>query len=122
MSALNNVAWEILNATADDCENLEQIYRQVHPHLCERLSSAKEGVPSPNDETPMLATVADCIRELVENGLLEIVMDENGKSWQSRGDLSYVWRAWFRMTPKGANLWESLEPPTKSPNSKKHGH
>ena len=26
MASLNPVDWEILNATADDCENLEQIY------------------------------------------------------------------------------------------------
>ena len=29
MTALNPVDWEILNITADDCENLEQIYLGV---------------------------------------------------------------------------------------------
>ena len=29
MGSLDKTALEILNATADDCENLEQIYRQV---------------------------------------------------------------------------------------------
>jgi hypothetical protein len=111
MTALDKTKWEILNATADDCENLEQIYRQVCYELCpdgpgERVT---DYVYRPLQQAPFLSEIANGIRILVEQGFLTIAMDEEGRPWQGGNDLSYVWRAWFRMTATGRSAWESSE-------------
>jgi hypothetical protein len=110
MDTLDKTAWEILNATADDRENLEQIYLQI----CYELSPDEQ---ARTDETalcyrplkcaPLLNEVADRVRELVERGLLSAVREEDGRSWQDRSDACYVWRAWFSMTPCGKIAWEA---------------
>lgn len=108
MCGLDDWDLEILNSTADDFENLEQIYLNfcfepiqtldgVEPTICGRL------IPG----APLLSEVANRIRCLVEKGLLEVVMDEEGRSLDRLDDLSYVWRGWFRMTPEGRKVWES---------------
>src|SRR5437763_3453296 len=111
MQALDKLAWEVLNATADDCENIEQIYCQ----LCYELLPV-EPQPGPMNLVfrhtrvdVLLSDIADRIRQLVEGGLLEPVMDEEGRPWQGREDLSYVWRAWLVMTPEGRSTWEASE-------------
>jgi hypothetical protein len=111
MDLLDKTSWEILNATADDCENLEQIYLSI----CYEPSSDRHD--HPNDfshfrarkDAPLLSELADRIPTLVSQGLLAIEMDEDGHPWQERDDLSYVWRAWFTMTPQGKTLWLSSE-------------
>src|SRR5437764_120022 len=69
MHALDKVAWMILDATADDCENLEQIYRQV----C--LEFSPENYKNRDRGTyyyraargaPLLHELADCLRALAE--------------------------------------------------------
>ena len=111
MHALDRLAWEVLNATADDCENLEQIYRQVVYELVETADSQTKAVYDyrPVRGAPLLSEIADRVRQLVEHGLLKPRMDEEGRPWQGRDDLSYVWRAWFDMTPEGRNAWEASE-------------
>ena len=109
MREITSTEWLVLNATADDAENLEQIYRQV---CYELLPDAQaKGYPPylyrPVKEPPLLSEIADRIRLLVEQGLLTAVMDEEGRPWQDPKDLSYVWRAWFEMTPHGRSAWES---------------
>jgi len=99
MSALDRTRWEVLNATADDCENLEQIYLMI-------CRPDRNGAGPKGGDTPFLFELAASIRQLVDDGLLEIVTDENGKPWQKSNDLSYVWRCWFRMTPQGRLAWE----------------
>ena len=88
MSALDKTAWEILNATADDCENLEQIYRQVCHELVETCDSQVKAIHDyrPIKGAPLLSEDADRIRKLVERGLLAVVMDEGGRPWQDRGE------------------------------------
>src|SRR6266404_5990020 len=103
MYALDRVAWEVLNATADDCENLEQIYRQVCYAVIKTADSQAKAVYDyrPVPGAPSLGDIAERVRNLVADGLLKPVMDEEGRPWQERDDLSYVWCAWFSMTPEG---------------------
>jgi hypothetical protein len=110
MHILDKTAWEILNATADDSENLEQIYLQIGFEF----SPGDQGNQNkgnycyrPAKGAPLLSEVADRIRRLVEMGFLAPEMDENGSPLPEVGDLSYVWRAWFRMTAAGRIVWES---------------
>src|SRR4051794_32205798 len=91
---LTPTEWEVLEATADDVEDLEQIYINIR-HL-----------------TPVarLSEVANAIRSLVERGLLAARIDENGQPPPAPNDLSYVWRAWFERTPDGRDAWASSAP------------
>ena len=115
MDDLDKLGWEILNASADDCENLQQIYLQLGFEI-QPMDNAPGNVPLPCDcvyrsvrEAPLLTEIAMRIPDLVESGLLAVEMDEEGRRWKDLGDRSYVWRAWFRMTPRGRSVWESME-------------
>jgi hypothetical protein len=112
MRALDKTAWEILNATADDWENLEQIYHMIcfdfSPEQHENrdrgtyyLRTAK-GAPS-------LEQVADRILQLVEDGLLAARGTESEHAVSDSNDCGFVWRAWFRMTPAGRSAWDSSD-------------
>ena len=112
MHALDKTAWEILNATADDWENLEQIYHLVcFDFSPERYADRETGAYylRPGRGAPLLEEVADCICQLVGSGLLGARLGETGRPVSDLTDQSYVWRAWFRMTPEGKRLWESSE-------------
>jgi hypothetical protein len=111
MLPLDKTAWEVLNATADDWENLEQIYHLV----CFEFSSdnydnrgAGAYYLRPARGAPSLEEIADCIRDLFTAGLLEARLDDE-KATPDAKECSYVWRAWFRMTPQGRTLWASSE-------------
>jgi hypothetical protein len=95
MDPLSEIEWLILDATADDWENLEQIHRSVTADY------------RPATTPPSLEEIADGIRSLVHNGLLTGRWGENGAPVQETEDLSYVWRAWFNMTPRGRAAWAS---------------
>ncbi len=82
---------EVLNATADDFENLEQIFQSV------RLAH-----PSTS-----LTVVAATVHTLVARDLLAPRADENGQPISRANDPSLVWRAWFEMTPLGREAWSS---------------
>jgi hypothetical protein len=105
---MDRIGWEILNATADDCENLDQIFRQVCFDLVE--PSSGEFLYRPIPAAPTLCEIAERIRTLVADGWLEAVMDENGAPLPATNDISYVWRAWFQMTDEGKREWESAAP------------
>jgi hypothetical protein len=92
MPAVSKIEWEILNATADDWENLEAIYRMLQTAL-----------PAP--DAPCLGEVADGIRGLVERGLLAARLADAPGPVPEDHDLSYVWHAWFQMTPAGRAAW-----------------
>jgi hypothetical protein len=111
MHALDKTAWEILNATADDCENLEGIYRQVCYELINTFGSMDTCayVYRPLEGAPSLSELADRLCQLVEQGLLAVAIDEKGRPRQSSDDRSYVWREWFSMTPQGRSVWESSD-------------
>jgi hypothetical protein len=99
MTDLDQLGWEILNTTADDSENLEQIYRMLcQVQHCQPLKGSC-----------LLNEIADRIRDLVRGGLLTVEMDESGLPWKDQNDVSFVWRAWFRMTPLGEQLWKSSQ-------------
>ena len=109
MQPLDRTAWEVLNATADDCENLEQIYRMVCLEFSPEDYERQGFCYRPARGAPLLEEVADCIRSLTQAGLLTAVMDQNGLPARDLADASYVWRAWFAMTPAGRAAWKSSE-------------
>ena len=103
----DEIAWEVLNALADDWEDLEQIYSMV----CFDFSS--EGYEArgdgayylrPTKGAPMLRDLAERVCELAEAGLLEVRLDKAPVA--NLLDRTYVWRGWFRMNPAGRKAWE----------------
>jgi hypothetical protein len=111
MATIDKIAWEVLNATADDWEDLEQIYQMIcFDFSSENYEARDQGTYylRPAKGAPMLQEVADHIRSLVEKGLLA-ANQEDGRPVTNREDLSYVWKGWFRMTPQGKEAWETSE-------------
>src|SRR5438876_5214786 len=112
MDALDKTAWEVLNATADDWENLEQIYREV----CFEFSSENyEGRDQgayyyrPAKGAPLLSELAERLCDLAEAGLLAVRLGDSGSPVTDLNDRSYVWRAWFTMTLEGREVWAASE-------------
>lgn len=99
---VNRTELLILNAAADDPENLEQIYRAVSlefsPENYEPDNPQAYYLRETRPPVP-LADVADAVRSLAEKGLLRARTESGGP--QSLQDLTYVWRAWFELTPAG---------------------
>ena len=111
MKTLTKADWEILNATADDWENLEQIYQSIcFDFSPEELSRANEGAfyLRPAKGASPLHELADRIYDLVQSGLLEARL-EGSRAVTDLGDRSFVWRAWFRMTSSGRSIWANSE-------------
>jgi hypothetical protein len=112
MHPLDKTAWEILNATADDWESLEQIYHLVcFDFSPEQYESRDHGAYylRPAQGAASLEEIAERITNLVEAGFLEVRPGESGPLASNLSDRSYVWRAWFRMTPSGRSAWESSQ-------------
>jgi hypothetical protein len=112
MHTLDKTAWEILNATADDWENLEQIYHMICFDLsAENYADSEKGAYylRPAKGAPLLEEIADRIGELVESGLLQARIGEGDGTVPDLSDRSYVWRAWFTMTPVGRSAWASSD-------------
>ena len=112
MQILDKTAWEILNATADDWENLEQIFLSV----CFEVMTIETEQPGHAEhclrrvrETVLLAEIADRVRNLVVRGLLTAIDENEGRPIANPADLTFVWKAWFRMTPEGKRLWEAAD-------------
>jgi hypothetical protein len=100
MKALSAIEQLVLGAASDDFENLEQIYRS----LCLEFSPEKYKPSDPKSfywreatNAPSLAEIADAIRILTVEGLLE-GRTESGAAPNPQGDPAFVWRAWFRAT------------------------
>jgi len=110
MSNISKTDWEILNITADDSDSLEQIYLGVCFEIVQN-----DGVDSPLQplyrrvRPVLLEEIASRVCQLVDKGLLKPDRDENGQQLNSLHDLSYVWRAWFSMTPEGRREWDESE-------------
>ena len=98
MESLNPAEWEVLNATADDPENLERIFRML-----------RDSSPSIT-----LSEVADAVHTLVEKGLLAARGEAGGQPLPLTSDLGYVWRTWFAMTPRGREAWVAHAPEKSS--------
>jgi hypothetical protein len=105
--SLTSTEWAILNATADDMENLEQIYRTV----CLEYFQDNHGSGHWRERKPLvcLADIAEGIRRLLGEGFLVPIMDEEGSPWTDMDDVSVFWRAWFQMTQAGRDAWSSSE-------------
>ena len=104
---LTETQWLVLNATADDFEDLEQIYRSINLEFCPQEDAVSTSVcwSDAKNRVP-LADIADCIRSLFGQGLLTARMADTGGP-PDTNDPSYVWRAWFQMTPEARALVES---------------
>jgi hypothetical protein len=94
----------VLDSTADDWENLEQIYRSV----CLEFSAenynpadAKSFYWRESSAQIQLSDVIDELRSLVEGGLMTVRNPDGSDLKDFRSDLSYLWRGWFKMTPEG---------------------
>ena len=106
MARLSQNELRVLDAVADDVENLEQIYRAVALEFVEDESVPRgpkltAGYWQERNDAILLSDVAAAMVRLVAQGLLEPVMDENGNPWRNTDHPSMVWRAWFRITKLG---------------------
>ena len=92
MNTLDAIDWEILNATADVWENVEQIAQMLPAGLANH------------------DTLTRRILRLVEWGLLES-RSEEGHFIPATGQKNGpdIRGAWFAMTPKGRAAWASSE-------------
>jgi hypothetical protein len=107
MTALTTIQRRVLNATADDFEDLEQIYRSI----CLEFSSENFGASDRRmfywresvDAVP-LAEIVEAIRLLVDQGLLSVRLPQGNTLAITSNDLSYLWRAWFTTTDAGRAL------------------
>jgi hypothetical protein len=114
MEPISSTEWLVLNATADDAENLEQIYRSIalefspaHYHPTDPKAYYWREARPP----VLLSEIADAILSLVARGLLNPRWDPADQS--RRDDLSYVWRAWFELSPEGRSAWAAMEDPSR---------
>jgi hypothetical protein len=103
MSALTELEYDVLNATADDFESLEHFYRSLN----REFSAEHYDLANPESlywreaaRATALAEIAEAIRSLVARGLLE-GQTEDGSRFSTIGDASIVWRGWFHTTPEG---------------------
>jgi len=110
MQNIDKLAWDILNATADDWENLEQLYQLIcFDFSADAYEERERGAyylrPSPG--APSLETLADRVIDLVEAGFLATRQESSGEPVADLCDRRYVWRAWFQMTAVGRSAWAS---------------
>ena len=103
MTTINQLDWEVLNATADDWESLETVYHQLGG------SAASNGV----GRSLSLAEIAEAIHRLCLQGQLT-ARRESGDFVRDYSDLGYVWRSWFSMTSEGRSTWSNLAPPARA--------
>ncbi len=85
---LSRLSWEIMNATADDWESLDQVMPSIMPHC------------GPVD-APAIARAIAC---LVNDGLME---EMRHGSVEPTSVVEDPMEYWFRMTPHGRELWDS---------------
>jgi hypothetical protein len=120
MKALSPIELLVLNATSDDFEDLEHIYQSIS------LEFSAENF-KPNDQksfywrealnAPLLREIADTIKKLTSEGLLE-AKTESGVVPDSRLDSAIVWQAWFHATEEAIAILraQSQRPPAKPEN------
>lgn len=101
MSCLTPLEWSVLNATADDAENLEQIYKVIaFEFSAENYSRDDPDAFYWRERTPpvLLADVADAVHSLLNRGLLQA---------RSESEDGCLWRSWFEPTAEGRRLWKA---------------
>lgn len=96
----------VLNAGCDDFENLEQVYRSIALEFSAENfdpSDVKSFYWRQRIGAPSLAEIADTIKKLITEGLLE-ARTESGTPPNTEGDSAFVWRTWFRTTERGMEV------------------
>jgi hypothetical protein len=100
----NKIRRLILEATSDDFEDLEQIYRSI----CLEFSPERYDLADPNAfywresaDRIRLGDLIDNLKALVDEGLLRVRVPDSDEPPDTSGDLSYLWRGWFGLTPQG---------------------
>jgi hypothetical protein len=97
---LDNLAWEIMDATADDWESIDQIL----PRVNEFFGSVEALI------------IAGTLALLVEEGLMRVARPveegymtdvQNGFVVEPRSVVDNPTEYWFCMTPRGRDLWDS---------------
>lgn len=92
------VLFEVLNASVDDWEDLEQIVRLIN---FEYQGTASDGKTSLWRESPHKLPFADVVSGIIEGvtaGLLDVRFESKPAN---TSDLSFVWLGWFHPTEKG---------------------
>jgi hypothetical protein len=109
MNSLTKTQWLVLNATADDFENLEQIYRSMALEFsAERYSTSdtKAFYWRESADCVPLSEIVEAVRFLVDHHMLSIRLSEGEFVSPASDDFSYLWRAWFGITVAGRNALE----------------
>lgn len=104
MSPVTKTQWLVLNATSDDFENLEQIYRSI----CLEFSAERYDPSDPQsfywregaDAVP-LSEIVEALRFLVDHHMLSARLPQGDIVAPLSNELSYLWRAWFGITAAG---------------------
>jgi hypothetical protein len=104
MTALTKTQWLVLNATADDFEDLEHIYRSI----CLEFSAEKYDPSDPDafywreaSDVATLSEIVEALRVLVDRGLVSVRLPQGDTFVRTSHDLSYLWRGWFSITDMG---------------------
>jgi len=105
MSPVTKTQWLVLNATSDDFEDLEQIYRSI----CLEFSAERYDPSDPKsfywregaDAVP-LSDIVEALRFLVDHGMLSVRSPQGDiVVAPPTNDLSYLLRSWFGITATG---------------------
>jgi hypothetical protein len=111
MMNLTRTQMLVLNSTADDWENLEQIYRSVCLEYLPDISGSSPGSLCWRQGRFFieLSEVVDALQSVVEEGLMAVKSSDGKDVEDFRRDLSYLWRGWFKMTPEGRARLEAAD-------------
>ncbi len=104
MSPLTKTQWLVLNATTDDFENLEQIYRSI----CLDFSAERYAPSNPGsfywresaDAVP-LSEIVEALRFLVDHHMVSARLPEGEVVVPGSNEVSYLWNSWFGITAAG---------------------
>lgn len=110
MNRFTKTQWLVLNTTADDFEDLEQIYRSISLEFsAERYDPSdpesfywREGA----DAVPF-SEIVEALRFLVDQKMLSARLSNGDPVVHPDSDLSYLWRAWFGITDAGRTALSS---------------
>ncbi len=91
MPKIDKISWEILNALADDAENIEQVYLAVAFEFGDD-QAYRRVVPSIT-----LEAIADRLTAMIEAGYVTVTVAD-------------LWRGWLQMTSAGRALWQAMTP------------
>jgi len=105
MLPLTKLEAEVLNAMADDVENLEQIYKAVSLQFFSenyQFDDPRTYGWREREPTVFLSEIADTLVTLMGRGMVSVRLEDD-QPYPS--GLEYIWRGWFGMTPLGKALW-----------------